>query len=581
MEVILDNGEKIKCTPDHPFMLRDGSYKNAKDLKPQDSLMPLYTKLYSGKGEPNLKGYEIVYQAIQNKWDFTHHLSDARNLSKGAYKKCAGKIRHHIDFNKLNNNPDNVTRMLADEHLEYYCKMLEYSLHSESTKEKIRQIHKLKYFREKIIGIMTAPKMRAMLSERAKKQWESEEYKNYMANKFLDFYNNNQKYREKNSKILYKNQKKYWANEENRKNWGEKLIIYFKSNPEKREALFEKAKIQWQDSELLKWRSGATKEQWTSEFRIKRKETYNRTYLEKALGLLRKIYEEGGKINVENYEGQKAELKDKSILRFNTICQRFFGGNKQRLEEAVVNLNHKIKKIIKLQERIDVYDLEVEGTHNFALSSGIFVHNSGKQGRNRKFQAILPLRGKILNVERSRLDKILESKEVRALVIALGTAIGEDFNLEKVRYHKIIIMADADVDGNHIRTLLLTLFYRYFKPLIEKGYIYIAQPPLYKIQFGKRMEYAFTEEQKQKVLDSFIKDKIINPSIQRYKGLGEMNPDQLWETTMDPEKRVVLQVIIDDAKEADRMFDTLMGEEVLPRKKFIQTYAKEVRNLDI
>jgi len=581
IKLILDNEEELVCTPDHLFMMRDGSYKEAQLLGVKDSLMPLRRQFSRMGKRITIEGYELVYDNKDHRWIFTHLLADDYNLENKFYSKENGSHRHHIDFNKLNNNPDNVTRMLADEHLEYYCKMLEYSLHSESTKEKIRQIHKLKYFREKIIGIMTAPKMRAMLSERAKKQWESEEYKNYMANKFLDFYNNNQKYREKNSKILYKNQKKYWANEENRKNWGEKLIIYFKSNPEKREALFEKAKIQWQDSELLKWRSGATKEQWTSEFRIKRKETYNRTYLEKALGLLRKIYEEGGKINVENYEGQKAELKDKSILRFNTICQRFFGGNKQRLEEAVVNLNHKIKKIIKLQERIDVYDLEVEGTHNFALSSGIFVHNSGKQGRNRKFQAILPLRGKILNVERSRLDKILESKEVRALVIALGTAIGEDFNLEKVRYHKIIIMADADVDGNHIRTLLLTLFYRYFKPLIEKGYIYIAQPPLYKIQFGKRMEYAFTEEQKQKVLDSFIKDKIINPSIQRYKGLGEMNPDQLWETTMDPEKRVVLQVIIDDAKEADRMFDTLMGEEVLPRKKFIQTYAKEVRNLDI
>jgi DNA gyrase subunit B len=215
------------------------------------------------------------------------------------------------------------------------------------------------------------------------------------------------------------------------------------------------------------------------------------------------------------------------------------------------------------------------------IVEGESAGGSGKQGRNRKFQAILPLRGKILNVERSRLDKILESKEVRALVIALGTAIGEDFNFEKARYHKIIIMADADVDGNHIRTLLLTLFYRYFKPLIEKGYIYIAQPPLYKIQFGKRMEYAFTDEQKEKVLSAFAKDKITNPSIQRYKGLGEMNPEQLWETTMDPEKRVVLQVVIEDAKEADRMFDTLMGEEVLPRKKFIQTYAKEVRNLDI
>jgi len=214
------------------------------------------------------------------------------------------------------------------------------------------------------------------------------------------------------------------------------------------------------------------------------------------------------------------------------------------------------------------------------IVEGESAGGSGKQGRNRRFQAILPLRGKILNVERARLDKILSSKEIRALIIALGTAIAEDFNLEKLRYHRVIIMADADSDGNHIRTLLLTLFFRHFKPIIEHGYLYVAQPPLYKIQIGKRFEYAYTETEKEKVLASFKKDKTI-PSIQRYKSLGEMNPDQLWETTMDPENRVLLKITIEDGKEADRIFDTLMGENVPPRKKFIQTYAKKVKNLDV
>ncbi|HOK00481.1 MAG TPA: DNA topoisomerase (ATP-hydrolyzing) subunit B [Candidatus Pacearchaeota archaeon] len=215
------------------------------------------------------------------------------------------------------------------------------------------------------------------------------------------------------------------------------------------------------------------------------------------------------------------------------------------------------------------------------IVEGESAGGSAKQGRDRRFQAILPLRGKILNVERSRLDKILSSKEIKALVIALGTAIAEDFNLDKIRYHKIILMADADSDGNHIRTLLLTLFYRYFKPIIEAGYLYIAQPPLYRIQYGKKIEYAYSEEEKQKIVDRLRKEKITNFSIQRYKGLGEMNPDQLWETTMNPENRILLKVTIDDAKEADRTFDTLMGDEVSPRKKFIQTYAKSVKNLDI
>jgi len=212
------------------------------------------------------------------------------------------------------------------------------------------------------------------------------------------------------------------------------------------------------------------------------------------------------------------------------------------------------------------------------LVEGESAGGSAKQARDRRFQAILPLRGKILNVERARLDKILASKEIRALVIALGAAIAEDFDIEKVRYRRIIIMTDADVDGSHIRALLLTLFYRYFKPIIERGYLYIAQPPLYAIKKGKTLEYAYSDAEKDNIVGKLKGDGV---NIQRYKGLGEMNPDQLWTTTMNPENRILLQVGIENAKEADRTFDILMGDEVLPRKKFIQTYAKSVQNLDI
>lgn len=215
------------------------------------------------------------------------------------------------------------------------------------------------------------------------------------------------------------------------------------------------------------------------------------------------------------------------------------------------------------------------------IVEGESAGGSSRQARDRHFQAILPLRGKILNVEKARIDKILSSKEIRALIIALGTAIGEDFVLEKARYHKIIIMTDADVDGNHIRTLLLTLFYRYFRPVVEKGYLYIAQPPLYKIQVGKRLEYAYSEAGKDDLIKLLEKEKSQNIFLQRYKGLGEMNPDELWETTMNPVNRMLLQVKIEDVKEADKVFDMLMGEEVSPRKKFIQTYADKVKNLDI
>jgi len=212
------------------------------------------------------------------------------------------------------------------------------------------------------------------------------------------------------------------------------------------------------------------------------------------------------------------------------------------------------------------------------IVEGDSAGGSSKQARDRRFQAILPLRGKILNVERARLDKMLASKEIKALIIAMGTGIGEDFDIEKLRYHRIVIMTDADVDGAHIRTLLLTFFYRHFKPVVEAGHIYIAQPPLYKVSFGKNSQYAYSDDQRDKILKDMGKT---TATIQRYKGLGEMNPEQLWETTMNPENRTLLQVAVETPREADKTLDILMGEEVEPRKKFIQTHAKAAKNIDI
>jgi len=241
------------------------------------------------------------------------------------------------------------------------------------------------------------------------------------------------------------------------------------------------------------------------------------------------------------------------------------------------------------------------------IVEGDSAGGSAKQGRDREFQAILPLRGKLVNVEKTTLDKIVKSDSLKPIIIALGVGIGDKLDIAKLRYGKIIIMADADVDGSHIRVLLLTLFYRYFEELFTRGHIYVAQPPLYQIKKGKQVYYAYNDKEKEEIMKKMglTKEEIASMeakeevegeeaeevvdemekktgiNIQRYKGLGEMNPEQLWETTMDPENRKMLQVTIEDAEEADRTFDLLMGSQVEPRRHFIQTHAKSVKNLDI
>lgn len=267
---------------------------------------------------------------------------------------------------------------------------------------------------------------------------------------------------------------------------------------------------------------------------------------------------------------------------------------KKLVEKAIIAARARLaaRKARELTRRKNAMDLgglpgkladcksrNVEDTEIY-LVEGDSAGGSAKQGRNSDFQAILPMRGKILNVEKARLDKVLSSEEIRNMITAFGCGIGDDFNLEKARYGKIIIMTDADVDGAHIRTLLLTFFYRYMQPLIKEGHVFIAQPPLYLIRKNQKQHYyAYSDEELQQILDEVGRDT--NPYVQRYKGLGEMNPGQLWETTMDPAARTILQVHLEDAAEADRIFSILMGDKVEPRRQFIEDNAKKVRNLDL
>ncbi|MBU1203683.1 MAG: DNA topoisomerase (ATP-hydrolyzing) subunit B [Nanoarchaeota archaeon] len=576
IQIILDNNEEIICTPDHKFMLREGGYIRADQIKEKTSLMPLRRKLSEIKGRMTIKGYEMILNPKTHRWIFTHKLSDKYNLKKSAYDKSLGDYRHHIDFNKLNNNPENLIRMSGKEHLMYHTKILEKTLHSKESKQKAREAHKRPEYKKKIREIMSTPEMRDMLSKRAKKQWEDPEYKQYMVKKFLEFYKNNQEYRKKSLERLNNAQKEYWSKRENREIQSKRVKQYFEENSELRKIYSKISKQQWANKQLKKWRSKKTQEQWTQEFRKKRKKAYNQTYFNHTIKFMKSLLEKEGNLN--NYDNKRIEANNKNLLKKSTFLERFFNNNLTEMINAVGDYNHKIKKIIKLNKKMDVYDLEIEGTHNFALASGVFVHNSSKQGRSREFQAILPLKGKILNVEKARLQKIFKNNEIISMITAIGTGINEDFNISKARYHKIIIMADADVDGNHISCLALTFFYRYMRPLIEAGYVYMAQPPLYRIKKGKTIYYVYSDEEMENKLKEIGKE---NTSIQRFKGLGEMNPSQLWSTTMDPKTRILKQITIEDSVEADKIFSTLMGSDVEPRKAFISKYAKEAENLDI
>ena len=482
IKVTLDNDEEILCTPDHRFLLRDGTYKAAASLTANDSLMPLYRK-FSDINEPGITidGYEMVWDTLSDSWLFTHTVADWYNRWQGVYQQEDGEHCHHVDFNKLNNNPTNLQRLSAQEHLALHRAHIEKTLH----------------------------------------------------------------------------------------------------RPEEQE-LSKIAKQQWQDLDLVAWRKEKTKQQWTDEFRQKRHAALNKTYYRKTLAALKQIEIERGSLDLESYRQHRLETKDKSLLKFDTFTTRYFAGDKQQACEAVANYNHRVVKIEPVTERYDVYDIEVPHTHNFALASGVFVHNSAKQGRDRRFQAILPLRGKIINIEKTDDTKIYKNNEIQSMITALGLGIkGEEFDPSQLRYHRVVIMTDADVDGAHIRTLLLTFFYRYQRELVDQGYIYIACPPLYKLERGRNHQYCYSDRELEQRIAEFPANA--NYTIQRFKGLGEMMPQQLWDTTMNPETRAMKRVEIDDAAEADRIFTVLMGDRVAPRREFIETHAPklDLEDLDI
>ena len=579
VRLTLDNGETILCTPDHRFMLRDGSYKEAAALSAEDSLMPLRRKL-SNRNERGMTidGYELVWDPRSDQWLFTHVLADWYNRWKGVDSESAGDHCHHVDFDKRNNDPTNIRRLPAEQHLAIHREHVGRTLHRPDAIAKCREIRRSPAFRSKMSERMKRADTRAVLSAQARQQWAEPSYKAYMTAKWREFSERNESYRIENRARLDRAQREYWANPGHRIEQAERTRRHFAGHPEKRDQLAQAANVQWSDAALREWRRAETRSQWTPEFRAKRAATLHHTYYRNVLSALKGIELQNGSIDLDAYQALRLATRNKTLLRFDRFCDRYFDGDRDRALEAAANYNHRIVKVERLKERFDVYDLEVPGTHNFALASGVFVHNSAKQGRDRRFQAILPIRGKILNVEKARIDKILANEEIRSVFQALGTGVGDDFDVTKLRYHKIILMADADVDGAHIRTLLLTLIFRKLPQLVENGHIYIAQPPLYLVKAGKDEVYCYSDKEREEAIARMERK---NVQVQRYKGLGEMNPDQLWKTTMSRETRTLLKVQSEDAVEADRIFSILMGEQVEPRRQFIEENALTVKNLDV
>jgi DNA gyrase subunit B len=614
VEVLLDNGETIVCTPDHPFRLRDGSYLRADHLEPGQSLMPLYRKVTTKKP---MVGYEMLWHNGRSKWEFSHRVADKRNTAERGVPNAPGTVCHHADFNKRNNDPRNLVRMGRTEHI---------LLHMELGREVLLRLWADPQFAEAAhqrgIESWADPEYRAKhtaINQERTRRADQIETRVQGFYKWLDSLDE-----EEYARILERldeEQRIYWADPENRRIQSERVARYFEEHPEAREQRRKDALEQWSDEDLRAWRAEETRRWWTehpemreqhgdavrawreahpefSEHHSASMRAYHEAHPDlrerSKAGIQRWRDEVGPEVRssvVRNGHRQAAlrrlarvvdepdpqaaydELRmseSRTSPRWATLLDAY-DGDQDRLLDAARNVNHQVVSVRALDERVDVYDLTVDGYHNFALEAGVFVHNSAKAARNSDFQALLPLRGKILNVLRSTEAQMLNNAECQAIIAAVGAGSGKTFDVEQIRYGKIILLTDADVDGSHIRCLLLTLFYRYMRPLLEHGHVYAAVPPLYRITIKGSGEhrYTFSDEERDTVIAEIKAAGKDVREIQRYKGLGEMDADQLGDTTMEAAHRKLRRLSVDDGEAMSALFDILMGNDPSARRDFI------------
>ncbi|GHH30880.1 ATP-binding protein [Lentzea cavernae] len=631
VRVTLDDGESVRCTPDHLFRLRDGSYRRADALQPGDSLMPLYRSVSSKAQGDKLEGYERVWMNDRQEWVYTHYLADAYNLRHGLDSTEAGNVRHHVDVDKRNNDPRNLKRMTWEDHA---------ALHAAMMGEHVQE-----GYRAWLAAGGTEFKS-AMLSE----QWKNPEFRASCLTRLAER-NQDPEFRARieqgfqqwyaalsdDEKAAYAErmrgwQAAYWAEPAHRAAAAERVRAFF-TQPGKREEWRERSLAQWQDEELLAWRSRATTEQFSDhaerqrqseaviawhennpQFGREHSARMKQRMADASTSHLEKIQEgrrryvdstpraervskqvEGRRIaalkrmtplldtpsNLElalAYELDRKANAKTGLKFFNVLAH--YDDDFARLREAASLVNHSVASVEALPEREDVYDLTVDGYHNFALEAGVFVHNSARMARVSEYQALLPLRGKILNVQKASLADTLRNAEIASIVQVLGAGTGRTFDLPQMRYGRVILMADADVDGSHIRTLLITLFAKYMRPVIEDGRLYAAMPPLHKVMTrGRNPEthFTFTQRQMEQKVASLEKaGKSVVTPVPRFKGLGEMDADELWDTTMNPSTRSVRRITMTDVEAAEEALELLMGEKVEPRRNWLVESAARV-----